>query len=260
MEDNPQQVPISSRRARRQRARRRDGAWNCLTVLILLVGLVMGAAFIYLYMFPETPYNPFPLPTQAVALVLPTQAPASPTVTATRNAPRRLSSATASPFPTLTSTDSPPTATFTVVPTATITFTPPPTFTPKPYYPFPYMAQSQPQAISASVFNPSRGCGWMGIGGRVTDMQNRSVTGITVQVVGSLAKLYVNKTSLTGLASAYGPSGYEFTLADLPVASKGQLSVRLLDQAGNQISETLQFDTFEDCQRNLIVIDFKQMR
>jgi hypothetical protein len=91
-------------------------------------------------------------------------------------------------------------------------------------------------------------------------MQDRPATGITVQLVGSLNKRYVEQTSLTGTALAYGPSGYEFTLTDVPVSSIRSLSVYLLDQAGLPLSEKVTFDTFDDCAKNLILINFKQAR
>jgi hypothetical protein len=114
--------------------------------------------------------------------------------------------------------------------------------------------------MSASVFPTNHACNWMGVAGHVVDMQDRPATGITVQLVGSLNKRYVEQTSLTGTALAYGPSGYEFTLTDVPVSSIRSLSVYLLDQAGLPLSEKVTFDTFDDCAKNLVLINFKQAR
>jgi len=36
--------------------------------------------------------------------------------------------------------------------------------------------------------------------------------------------------------------------------------VQLLDQAGAPLSEKIYFETFEDCNRNLVFINFKQVR
>jgi hypothetical protein len=125
---------------------------------------------------------------------------------------------------------------------------------------FTFMRQSDPQAISINLYDASRGCGWMGVAGRVVDEQNRPVTGIRVWLRGTLDGKRVDMTSLTGTAAQYGPSGYEFTIANQPIASRGSLSVRLLDQANLPLSERVVFDTFADCDKNLILIDFKKVR
>jgi hypothetical protein len=66
--------------------------------------------------------------------------------------------------------------------------------------------------------------------------------------------------SLTGVALNYGPSGFEFQLAGKPVASKKTLWTQLLDQEGLPVSDRVFFDTYADCNRNLILINFKQVR
>jgi hypothetical protein len=66
--------------------------------------------------------------------------------------------------------------------------------------------------------------------------------------------------TLSGVALTYGRSGYEFKLADAPIASKGVLWLQLLSQAGIPLSDKIYFDTYNDCNKNLIIIDFKQVR
>jgi hypothetical protein len=122
------------------------------------------------------------------------------------------------------------------------------------------MLQSNPASMEASRFNPTHGCDWMGVAGRVVDLQNSPAIGIPVHLVGSLDGKYVNLTSMTGTAKSYGESGYEFTLTDYPIGSKGSLSLTLEDQAGLQLSERVVFDTYADCQNNLLVINFRQVR
>jgi hypothetical protein len=66
--------------------------------------------------------------------------------------------------------------------------------------------------------------------------------------------------TLTGIALNYGRAGYEFTLADKPIASNDMLWVQLLDQIGAPISEKVYFDTYAECEKNLIIINFKQVK
>jgi hypothetical protein len=65
---------------------------------------------------------------------------------------------------------------------------------------------------------------------------------------------------MTGLATAFGPAGYEVKLADKPIDSNGTIWIRVIDQAGLPLSEKIPFYTYADCQQNLIIIYFQQIR
>ncbi|HSV86480.1 MAG TPA: hypothetical protein VLH85_07885, partial [Levilinea sp.] len=67
--------------------------------------------------------------------------------------------------------------------------------------------------------------------------------------------------TLTGTALKYGEAGYEFTISDENIfASKGDFWIQLIDQQRNPLSARVVFDTFDDCARNLIIINFTQVR
>ena len=53
---------------------------------------------------------------------------------------------------------------------------------------------------------------------------------------------------------------YEFVLGDTPIPSTQLLWVQLFDQAMLPLSEQINFDTFEECDKNLILINFNQVR
>ncbi len=235
----------------------RDLAWNLATVVVIALIPLTASFFLMIFLNPQSSLNPFPPPT------LPALAQA-PTATPTLLALPPTWTPTPSPTP-----DYSPTPPPTVTPTEPIVViigtpienleTPEPTETNVPGG-FAFMRQSDPQAISVNLYDASRGCGWMGVAGRVVDEQNRPVTGIRVWLRGTLDGKRVDMTSLTGTAAQYGPSGYEFTIANQPIASRGLLSVRLLDQANLPLSERVVFDTFAECEKNLILIDFKKVR
>ena len=65
---------------------------------------------------------------------------------------------------------------------------------------------------------------------------------------------------MTGLAPQYGQGGFEITLANKLVASTSTMWVQLLDQQNLPLSDRIYFDTFEDCQKNLVIIYFNQVR
>jgi hypothetical protein len=230
--------------------------WSILAILFLLMVVCVVAVFAIIFTNPYSSLNPFPPPTLPARAQLPSATPTNvviplpPTWTAT-----------SSPVPIPSDT---PTPTWTLPPTPTpITLTPTPPFTPMPPpggYPY-AVRQGFPKAIE-NIYHPELGCDWMGVGGQVVDLSDAPVTGLIVRLGGSLpgVKIEENTISLTGLALNYGRSGYEFKLADRPIASRNSLWIQLLNQAGAPISERAYFDTYESCTQNLILIDFKQVR
>jgi hypothetical protein len=207
---------------------------------------------------PYLALNPFPpqtplSPEQATALAggTPTNTVVFPPTWTPTSSPEPTATQTPSPTPTIVDT---PTM-IVILPTATITPT-----EPVGGYPFD-VREGSPTAIS-NIYHPELGCNWMGVGGQVVDMSNGSVTGMIIRLGGRLPGISIPEhlMSLTGVALNYGRSGYEFTLADHPVASRNSLWVQLLDQAGVPLSKKVYFDTFDSCDKNLIIIDFKQVR
>lgn len=198
---------------------RMDLVWIILTVLTLLCLVCVAGTALMIFTNPNVAFNPFPPPTLPPLMKLPTETPTDvvyelpPTWTATY---------TAEPSPTQTAA---PSATQPATPTP-ITITPSPVFTlppPPGGYPFEVRA-GNPKAIP-NIYHPELGCSWMGVGGQVIDMSNAPVIGLIIKLGGRLpgGAMSNELISLTGLALSYGRSGYEFKLADQPIASNGQL-------------------------------------
>jgi hypothetical protein len=229
-----------------------DQIWNLLTALVLAAMLVVIVIFYLIYRYPSISINPYPPATLPAALVLPSSTPTLPSMPPTWT-----------PTPTITlaasSTPVPPTVTPTVL-GSDLSLTP--SVTPQYNALYAFALEGDPAAVSASIFAQNRDqCNWMGVGGRVVDLQKRPVTGILVQLGGTVRGKVYNQTSLTGTATGYGESGYEFTLTGLkPFASKGLLWVQLMDQQGIPLSPEIHFDTLDDCSKNLVMVNFKQVR
>jgi hypothetical protein len=103
----------------------------------------------------------------------------------------------------------------------------------------------------------------MGVAGQVFDLTGAPVTGLLIRLGGSLPGVDDPKDmlSLTGTALNYGREGYyEFTLADIPVVSKQSVWVQLVNQENTPLSEKIYFDTYESCDKNLVILNFKQVR
>ncbi len=265
MENPPSSDPfieneeVEQKPPRQPRPRRNyDGLLNGCS-LLLLAGIVVSIAFfVMVFNNPGASYNPFPPPTMVPTLFIPslTPRPTSPLPTA---AP----TATFSVAPLVTNTPDQPTPTAiqaTPIGTLSSGTDGPRTPTAKVTAAFSFEIQGEPKAIDATLFDPNHGCTWMGVAGRAYDLQNGPVTKLEVQLFGILDGNLLSLTSLTGTSIQYGPSGFEFTLANKPIASNQRLSIRLVDQAGVALSDRIFFDTYADCTKNLVVINFKQVK
>jgi len=106
------------------------------------------------------------------------------------------------------------------------------------------------------------GCDFLGVAGHAYGLNNDVITqGIVIHLEGTLGGQFYDELNLTGTTNLYGEGGFEFILADHPIASQQTLSIQLLDQSGElALSEKIFFDTYADCEKNLILIDFQQFR
>lgn len=241
--------------AKRQKQRSFDAVWNFLTLLVFLLVSAVLLVQITIYFNPYAVFNPFPPYAMPEVMILPT--PTESTVLLPEvwtETPEVVEIVENMPEPTATQ------ETIMQDGTPIVELTPSaPTATPFVGY-YSFKVQNSVNAINGAIFKPDLGCDWLGVAGQVFDLQGRPVKGIRVWLKGSLNGEQVDYLGLTLDSSPYGPSGFEFTLADAPVSSSGKLYLQLLDQAGIPISDRVYFDTFDDCEKNLILINFKQVR
>jgi hypothetical protein len=121
------------------------------------------------------------------------------------------------------------------------------------------MQDGSPAALDAAVFRPELACNFLGVFGQVFGLDDAPITGLRVQISGSLNGEAIDKLGLTGAASQYGSGAYyEIQLANAPVASDNTLSIVLLNEAGDTVSSPISFSTSGECSQNLILINFKQ--
>lgn len=154
-----------------------------------------------------------------------------------------------------------PTITQTVTITATAKPTQTPTITVSPTVELlPFILIGEPETMSSDLLRPSLGCGWLIIAGQVWDLQDAPLKGLTLRLFGELGGFTIDRSSLTGSSSDFGVSGYEFLLQDLVLNSREALFIQLFDVNEMPLSHPYAIETFQDCQRNLILVNFKQVR
>lgn len=229
---------------------RKDRIFNMLSTFILVLIALVVIGFLVIFSNPKSLLNPFPQPTLPVMIILPTATATPPVVFPATHTPTPGGIQGISTF-----TATAPQQGVTVIAQQTATLE----ATVAGGYPF--VLQGDPTGMKSTLFRPSSDCSWIGVAGNVYDLQTRPVQGIIVQMGGSYNyKTLDEQFTLTGLARSYGESGYEFTISNLIVASSHTLWVQLVDQAAIPLSEKIYFDTYADCIRNVILINFKQVR
>ena len=225
--------------------------WNILTALILLMVLCLGGFFLTVFVNPYIAINPFKPPVIPTLMKL-------PTITET---PKPILPPTWTPGPTEEPTaTNPPRPSSTPVPTNTPFSTPAgspvPSVTPGGYS-F-VLQQGSPQAI-ANIFDPGAGCNWMGVGGQALDLSGAPLVGLIVKLGGTLEGKPVDFLGMSGTATQLGKGGFMFVLSDHPIASNQTLWVQLMDQLVSPLDK-VPLDTFTECDKNLIVVYFKQAK
>ncbi len=107
--------------------------------------------------------------------------------------------------------------------------------------------------------HPEAGCNWLSVAGQVFNLENDPEIGFIVEAGGNLEGEPILGLSLTGLGSVYGPGGYEIQLADQPIVSQDQVWVQLKDEAGNPLSYPIYFQTYDNCDKNVILLNFVEV-
>ncbi len=253
------------------------GLFNVLAVLLVVLSLACLGSVALIFAAPGVVPPEFRVPTEPAVIAIPTASftpvfsPTSlvPTFPPTWT-PQFTPTDTLTPLPTNTPTPTSTrtnTPTFTVTPsktlTPTITLTPSKTWTMSPtgptptrtrtLAPFPYVLQNNRATYMANWAN-SAGCKWLGIAGQVFDLNGRAVQGLYVhQEGGGLVQ-----DAPTGSKPQYGTGGYEIFLADHVFNSTNEFKLQLRDGAGNQLSDWYIIPTYEDCNKNLILVNFVQ--
>jgi hypothetical protein len=231
-----------------------DLFWNVLTMLVWLGIAMMVVTFLAIYKNPGSRLNLFP-PNRSTLIASIGQ----PDVASAAALPIEIQADTPTAALTDTATTLPFFATATPELTATEAPTPGPTATPTIQAIYPFILRNDPVAIAGDAMPGHEGCK-LGIAGQSYDLQGAPMVGITVMLGGHLDGYTLYQLSLTGTALQFGQAGYEFTVAEQAVESKSGIWVQLFDQALVPLSSRVYLDTAADCQKNLILVNFRQVR
>jgi hypothetical protein len=142
-------------------------------------------------------------------------------------------------------------------PTATLPAYPPPFEpTPDPLIEAAFTLQAGAPFYLPNFNHPEDGCQWQGVAGQVFDENGLEILNLSIIAGNRLAGEDRNLAATTGHASAYGLGGYEIKLGSLPANTTNLFWVQVLDSEGQPLSQRIYFDTREDCEQNLVLVNF----
>jgi hypothetical protein len=125
--------------------------------------------------------------------------------------------------------------------------------------PMPYHLLASSPLYEQNFANPNLGCSWMGVAGQAFDIKGNPVKNLVVSIEGTLNGVPIDLVGLTGANKKYGPGGYEIALSKMTFNSSAAIKVTLLDLKGMPLSDPVLIDTFNDCRKNLIVVNYIQV-
>jgi hypothetical protein len=95
----------------------------------------------------------------------------------------------------------------------------------------------------------------MGIAGQVFDLNGNPLTGVVIELGGSVEGQPIQQLALSGSSPVIGPGGYILKIADHPVQTDGTVWFQLSDQAGNPSTGRILLTTSDRCEENLTLIN-----
>ncbi len=104
------------------------------------------------------------------------------------------------------------------------------------------------------------GCNWIGVAGQVFDLTGAPIQNLILHLEGFWDGSAVSREGLTGSAAQYGPAGFEFVLGTRTLDSTQTLWIQVQDATHKELSSRVYLNTYNDCARNLILVNFVQVR
>jgi len=122
---------------------------------------------------------------------------------------------------------------------------------------YPYGLQSGTPAVIQNFLNTD-GCNYLGVGGQVFKLNGEAVTGLVVEITGTLNGKNVLYLGLTGNAQNLGPGGFELKIGNQPVDSSGTLKIQVFNLSGVPQTPLVPINTYADCNKNFILVNFSE--
>lgn len=117
-----------------------------------------------------------------------------------------------------------------------------------------YTRQMLAPIFTNNFVHTEKGCDWLGIAGQVFDANEEPHAGMLIVVKDKFAQEPYTLMGYSGLATQYGPGGYEIVLAEQNLG--GEYSLQLFDADGEPLSTETWVTIPAGCENNLVLINF----
>jgi hypothetical protein len=103
----------------------------------------------------------------------------------------------------------------------------------------------------------------MGVAGQIFDKKGQVQTEVVIKAGGTIGgKALIEDMTMPltdpDIDLAYGPGGFEITLTDQAVATESEAWIQLYNLVGEPLSDRVMLKTYDDCLKNLILMNFSQ--
>jgi hypothetical protein len=112
-----------------------------------------------------------------------------------------------------------------------------------------------PQPVR-NLLSPDQGCAWAGIGGQVFKSDGLPITGLVVELTGSIAGKSVYGLSLTGSRKGLGPGGYLVSIEGAVIPPGTPLQLRILNLSGIRLSPLVTVQLPGVCETPMLLLNF----
>jgi hypothetical protein len=215
--------------------------FNILTIFFLILTCLCPGLSLAIFASPHSGFNPLPPRTATPRFIPPTNTPT----------PMYEFPPTWTPTGTPTQTDTPESRTET--PFYTATYNPNPGATEGAFFPF------RVEGGGPAYLPSPKGCAWLGVAGTVFDVNRTPINNLLVDLDGKFAGESIQQEEVTRSLNNTLGGEFEFRLADKPTLVLNSLWIQLFDANRTPLSEKLEFNTYEGCDRNLVQINFVQI-
>jgi hypothetical protein len=106
---------------------------------------------------------------------------------------------------------------------------------------------------------PELGCQFTGIGGQAFDQFGEPSIGLIARINGNINGETIDYFSVTGSNPKFGPAGFLIQIAETLIETNGELTLKLLNIRGDQLSPVIQINTSDECSKNLLIVNFTEI-
>ena len=119
-----------------------------------------------------------------------------------------------------------------------------------------YKTQTGSPKYATNFAHPDLGCQWSGVAGQVFGPGSAPQPNVVVVITGDANGVSYDLLGFSGSAVKYGASAFELEFPNGPVKTAGTLNIQLFDLEGKELTGSIPFDTFTDCDKNLVIFNF----